>query len=165
MGTNFYFIPKMSDEDVQDILLSAKKLAESKDYSDLEKLKHRIHRVVTAIHLGKRSAGWQFLWNHNDLKYYNPDLKSIQKFLQYTEGTIKDDYGQVYTYEEFFKEIKDCLYEDDDHMTAKIFSEKYAEVVLSKEIKTLKVEDKVYNSSRGEFYINDLRFADVTEFC
>lgn len=165
MGTNFYFIPKMSVEDVQDILLSAKKLAESKDYSDLEKLKHRIHKVVTEIHLGKRSAGWQFLWNHNDLKYYNPDLESIQKFLKETEGTIKDDYGQVYTYEELFKEIEGCLYEDDDHMTAKIFSEKYAEVILAKEIKTLKVEDKVYNSSRGEFYINDLRFADVTEFC
>lgn len=98
------------------------------------------------------------------MKYYNPDLKSIQKFLKETEGTIKDDYGQVYTYEEFFKEIKDCLYEDDDHMTVKIFSEKYAGEILPKEIKTLKVEDKVYNSSRGEFYINNLRFADVTEF-
>ena len=49
-------------------------------------------------------------------------------------------------------------------MTAKIFSEKYAEVTLAREIKTLKVEDKVYNSSRGEFHINDLRFADVIEF-
>lgn len=165
MGTNFYFIPKMSDGDVQDILLSAKKLAESKDYSDLEELKNKAHKVVTEIHLGKRSAGWQFLWNHNDLKYYNPDLESIQKFLKETEGTIKDDEGQVYTYEEFFKEIKNCLYKDGDHMTAKIFSEKYAEIILVKEIKTLKVEDKVYNSSRGEFYINDLRFADVTEFC
>lgn len=144
MGTNFYFISKMSDKDVQDILLSAKKLAESKDYSDLDKLKHRINKVVTEIHLGKRSAGWQFLWNHNDLKYYNPDLESIQKFLKETEGTIKDDYGQIYTYEQFFEEIRNCLYEDDDHMTAKIFSEKYAEVILARKIKTLKVEDKVY---------------------
>jgi hypothetical protein len=49
-------------------------------------------------------------------------------------------------------------------MTAKIFSRRYAEVVLSKESKTLKTEDKIYHSSGGEFHINDLRFADVTEF-
>jgi hypothetical protein len=164
MGTNFYFIPKMSDEDVQDILLNAKKLAESKDYSDLEELKNKVHKVVTEIHLGKISAGWQFLWNHNNLKYYNPDLESIQKFLKESDGIIKDEYNQVFSYEQFFEEIGDWLYEDDDHMTAKIFSEKYADGVLPNISKTLKVGNKVYNSSRGEFHINDLRFADVTEF-
>lgn len=141
MGTNFYFIPKMSDEDVQDILLSAKKLANSKDYSDLEKLKRRIHRVVTAIHLGKRSADWQFLWNHNDLKYYNPDLESIQKFLKETEGVIKDEYGETYTYEQFFEEIKDCLYKDDYHITSTMYNKKYAIIQISG-YKPLVVEKK-----------------------
>lgn len=163
MGTNFYFIPKMSEEDVQDILLSAKKLAESKDYSDLEELKNKAHKVVTEIHLGKRSAGWQFLWNHNDLKYYNPDLKSIQKFLKETEGTIKDDYGQVYTYKEFFEEIEDWLYRDENHITAEDYDKKYNEITFTTS-RTLKVGRKTYKSSKGEFLINDLRFADVTEF-
>lgn len=164
MGTNFYFIPKMSDEDVQDILLSAKKLAESKDYLDLDKLKHRINKVVTEIHLGKRSAGWQFLWNHNDLKYYNPNLKSIQKFLKETEGTIKDEYGEIYTYEQFFEEIKDCLYEDDNHITGMVYDKKYMNSTCFFE-KSLEVGNKIYKSINGEFLINKLRFAGVTEFC
>lgn len=164
MGTNFYFIPKMSYEDVQDILLSAKKLAESKDYSDLEELKNRINKVSTEIHLGKRSSGWQFLWNHNDLKYYNPNLKSIQKFLKETEGFIKDEYGEIYTYKQFFKEIKDCLYEDDYHITGTIYNKKHCIIQISGS-KSLVVGKKVYQSKNGEFIINKLRFADVTEFC
>lgn len=164
MGTNFYFVPKMSDEDVQDILLSAKKLAESKNYSDLEELKNKAHKVVTEIHLGKRSAGWQFLWNHNNLKYYNPDLKSIQKFLKETDGIIKDEYGQVYTYEEFFEEIKDWLYEDDNHITGRVYDKKYTNSTCFFE-KSLEVGNRIYKSINGEFLINKLRFADVTDFC
>lgn len=164
MGTNYYFIPKMSDKDVQDILLSAKKLAESKDYLDLDKLKHRINKVVTEIHLGKRSSGWQFLWNHNDLKYYNPNLKSIQKFLKETEGTIKDEYGEIYTYEQFFEEIKDCLYEDDNHITGMVYDKKYMNSTHFFE-KSLEVGNIIYKSINGEFLINKLRFASVTEFC
>lgn len=163
MGTNFYFIPKMSDKDIQDILISAKKLAESKDYSDLEELKNKAYKVVTEIHLGKRSAGWQFLWNHNDLKYYNPDLKSIQKFLKETEGSITDEYGEIYTYEQFFEEIRDWLYEDDNHITGTIYDKTHGIIHINSS-KSLIVGKKVYKSINGEFLINKLRFADVTEF-
>lgn len=80
MGTNFYFIPKISDEAVNNILIKAKKLDKNRDYSDVKDLYNEVQDVLdTEIHLGKRSCGWQFLWNHNDLKYYQPNFGVYSK--------------------------------------------------------------------------------------
>lgn len=166
MGTNFYFIPKISDEDVQDILTNAKKLAESKNYLDLKELKSKVYKTVTEIHLGKRSGGWQFLWNHNDLKYYNPDLKSIKEFLEENEGIIYDEYGDFYTVEQFFnEEIKNCLYKDSNHVDSKTYRKEHPnEPYHNPTSKELHYKNNIYNSNYGEFLINKLRFADTTEF-
>ena len=51
------------------------------DYRDLEK----------EIHLGKRSYGWQFLWDYHDGKYFDPDLNSIKRFLSQDDIIIYDE--------------------------------------------------------------------------
>ena len=76
------------------------------DYSDLEK----------EIHLGKRSYGWQFLWDYHNGKYFNPSLESIKGFLLQKDIVIYDDYGNFYTVDQLFNdEIANCLYKDAMH--------------------------------------------------
>ena len=76
------------------------------DYRDLEK----------EIHLGKRSYGWQFLWDYHNGKYFNPDLNSIKKFLSQDDIIIYDEYENFYEVEQLFNdELSDCLYKDAIH--------------------------------------------------
>lgn len=66
------------------------------------------------IHLGKRSAGWQFLWDYHDGRYFEPTLKSIRKFLSQPDMVIYNEYGRTLTVEQFLEdEVKDWLYKTD----------------------------------------------------
>ena len=68
-----------------------------------------------AIHLGKRSGGWQFLWQFHDGKFYSDNLNSIKEFLNNPDYQIVDECGDVFTTEEFLNdEIGHCLYKTDD---------------------------------------------------
>ena len=53
------------------------------DYCDFEK----------EIHLGKRSYGWQFLWDYHDGKYFNSNLNSIKEFLSQDDIIIHDEFS------------------------------------------------------------------------
>ena len=76
------------------------------DYCDFEK----------EIHLGKRSYGWQFLWDYHNGKYFNPNLDSIKEFLSQDDIIIYDEYENFYEVEQLFNdELSDCLYKDAIH--------------------------------------------------
>lgn len=76
------------------------------DYYDFER----------EIHLGKRSYGWQFLWDYHNGKYFNPSLESIKGFLLQKDIVIYDEYGNFYTVDQLFNnEIANCLYKDSMH--------------------------------------------------
>ena len=76
------------------------------DYCDFEK----------EIHLGKRSYGWQFLWEYHNGKYFNPNLDSIKEFLSQDDIIIYDEYENFYEVEQLFNdELSDCLYKDAIH--------------------------------------------------
>ena len=76
------------------------------DYRDFEK----------EIHLGKRSYGWQFLWDYHDGKYFNSNLDSIKEFLSQDDIIIYDEYGNFYEVEQLFNdELANCLYKDAMH--------------------------------------------------
>lgn len=67
------------------------------------------------IHLGKRSAGWQFLWDYHNGLYFQPNLKSIKKFLSQKNIVIYDEYGKYFTVDQFFnQEIAYSLYKRDN---------------------------------------------------
>lgn len=108
MGTNFYYkIPLKSREKEKLVKLSIK--------GNLDKLIQEAVYLQSKyfIHLGKRSYGWQFLWNYNDGKFYKDNLKSIKGFLKKKGGTIYTEYNEPLTIDKFFEEIN--LYKDDDH--------------------------------------------------
>lgn len=122
MGTNFYKcrprktdrgsiekVEKFYKQTLKDII--TKGIVSDEIISDfqyeLEKFKPE------KIHLGKRSGGWQFLWNHNNKKYYQDNLESIKEFLNDGDGWIEDEYGEIFTPEQLLNdEIGDCLYND-----------------------------------------------------
>ena len=125
MGTNFYCRKidkkhrKMFSKDLSDlneyVLLNINNpkinLLEEvnrfiSDYCDFEK----------EIHLGKRSYGWQFLWDYHNGRYFNPNLDSIKEFLSQDDIIIYDEYENFYEVEQLFNdELSDCLYKDAIH--------------------------------------------------
>lgn len=111
MGTNFYYkIPvKKKDKEILQNYLDSEKFDELIDYSTTVMEKSNIH-------LGKRSYGWQFLWDLHDERYYQPTLDSITRFLINGGGNIYDEYGRKYNVDEFFDAINDCLYKDVNHI-------------------------------------------------
>lgn len=109
MGTNFYArrIPTQEEvaalhkhvEDIAAGIYSISSMPEGIEMDD-------------DIHLGKRSAGWQFNWEYHP-EYYADNLKSIMKFLSRDDIVIVDEYNTKFSLDEFFnKEIGYCLYND-----------------------------------------------------
>lgn len=123
MGTNFYALIPLKDktkEAVQKLLnniVTSFKKANTSTIEEIEEevfeLKEQLKKLVDGhkIHLGKRSAGWSFCWDANELKYYKPSLKSIHKWIVDNNAIIKDEYGEDFSWDEFInEEIGYCLY-------------------------------------------------------
>lgn len=108
MGTNFYARPILTEE------IKAKidaNIAAGKWDSDFDidepfiSVSSIAKFMASGIHLCKRSAGWQFTFDHNWGKYYKPTRDSIHKFLSSNEYTIIDEYGATYSVDEFWHEV------------------------------------------------------------
>lgn len=68
------------------------------------------------IHLGKRSCGWQFLWDYHNGIYFKPTLESIKEFLSQDDIVIYNEYGEKFTLEQFInEEVGSSLYKDEQH--------------------------------------------------
>lgn len=105
MGTNFYAI------------LPVKKVTKDRFYELAELIdKNKVDLAIYSlydlseelktykVHLGKRSYGWAFLWDLNELKYYGPELKAIEKFIKDNKATIEDEYGNTFTWDQFIND-------------------------------------------------------------
>ena len=144
MGTNYYAykIPtKKERTKVKDIVgkLQEKSLDELSDADNLHdivrtvndlsvELEQTVDKLQPKIHLGKSSHGWQFLWQYHSKggyelkgknyelkwKYYDDNLESIKKFLKRKNIQIIDEYGEKFTFDEFFKKIGWKLYKTDE---------------------------------------------------
>lgn len=124
MGTNFYLCHIPNVEQHQKM----QKLLIDKQY---EQLKELLKNSTRKYHIGKRSCGWQFLFapHVSELTYErdNPwenTLKSLREVLSNLEYIIQDEYGTHYTSEEFWQEIKPCLYNDKEHINGKQYYER-----------------------------------------
>jgi len=149
MGTNYYarIIPtKERKEAIKTVI----------DKNDFNRIKHLVRKTYGSteydiadgfcggeVHLGKRSAGWKFLWNPNwykDLKghtewedvgngcrighfvddgyevfkYYDLTKESIKKFIDREDVEIWDEYDEKQDKEEFWKMAIEWGYTDDD---------------------------------------------------
>ena len=119
MGTNFYCIAKASREQKKQAVKHLNELLsyiKDSDYilPELVQQTFEVINIPKEIHLGKRSAGWQFLWDYHNGEYFKPTLSSIKEFLK--DKYIYNEYDEHFTLEQFFNdELKDCLYADEYH--------------------------------------------------
>lgn len=118
MSTNFYSVTPISTRQRQQLNdhITASLPSADTPYSD--DLRHRYTHIAETIlaslptppiHLGKRSVGWQFLWDYHQGRYYKPNLASIKAYLQ--DKIIIDEYHRTYTLDQFLQEIDHCLYQ------------------------------------------------------
>jgi len=125
------------------------------------------------IHIGKSSVGWQFLFNHNNWKYYQPTQESINDFLQreiLAGGAFIDEYGEKVSLKDFW----DMVESEKDGWDLKSYSQyklkrwnDYLEHPEKYKVKYFKPSHPVDYSSHVETFSKDkwhLRFSDSTEF-
>lgn len=66
--------------------------------------------VDRGLHIGKNSAGWVF---HFQAHAY-PLLKNVKQYEEFLkEGIIYDEYGEEYSYEEFWEVVRETLNSED----------------------------------------------------
>ena len=121
MGTNFFCVEKISRKQrskIKSLLREYIGLVDKVDTAcDFHELHSKYNKMISDIipervHLGKRSYGWQFLWDYHDGRYFKANLESIKKFLK--DKIIVDEYGEVFSLDQFLnEEIADYLYNTD----------------------------------------------------
>ena len=159
MGTNFYLRQKLSEKDKQIVI----GLVKSDEYDKVREM------LPNDIHIGKRSGGWKFLWDHNYFQYYKPSKESLIEWLK--SGQIIDEYGDEFTFDQFWnKEIANFLYKGYDlDKYAREHPEEHSIYwdVQGRKRKLIEECPEIKNfefSPLGELYIDDLRFSIFTDF-
>lgn len=132
MGTNFYTVLPVQKRLSDKLREMADKMDVDPGYvntdidDDLYDFKEELKKNV--VHLGKRSGGWVFDWDGNEMKYYEPTLESIKKFIKDNDAIILDEYNREYGFDEFFEdEIGNVLYDRPELMNGERYWNKYPE--------------------------------------
>jgi hypothetical protein len=106
MGTNYYRIPSVEEvsrrKNDLERRLSVMDPADPKSVMDFGDGPNvwELYAEGISVHLGKRSSGWQFCWDHNNWKFYeNPD--EMIEFIK--SGRVVDEYGEIWDTEEFIR--------------------------------------------------------------
>src|SRR5574344_1368372 len=111
MGMNFY-AKKINNKEtkqrlvniIKDDMPTKKELYELINNGSIEDVSQKLYDLWNnfstaydeenkSIHLGKRSGGWQFLWQFHDGKFYNDNVNSIKEFLNNPDYQIVDESG------------------------------------------------------------------------
>lgn len=162
MGTNFYARLSIKSRDL-------KKAIEYNQQLQFYKEDYRLDRKYVVIHLGKRSAGWKFLFNANQTRLYELSIEGISKFIKENKARIFDEYKREFSLNEFWnEEVAEFLYTGYD------LSSYYEEV---KRDNGGKLPGYVYYETNhpywsipynpnehGEFYSDGLRFITINKF-
>lgn len=162
MGTNYYRIPsveEMEDRretllkqiqsieiDPASILFNFRKTIKMDDYSEGMNPWERFTDDVE-IHLGKRSAGWKFLWNFHKKKYYS-DKDELFAFIR--SGRVVNEYGEELSADEFIEMALDWN-KDNGYDLDKYYQEHPRQYH--------------YDYIEREQYIDGLRVSPSTDFC
>lgn len=190
MGTNYYALkhPNISEKEALHKLIDEDKFYDIKSkVSDLYASPHIDFGTMTLkggyIHLGKRSAGWKFLWNPNIYAYkdYQENYKiktlsiypltksGIKSFISQDDITIIDEYDEIQDKEEFWNMAINWnldgwdsdAYNDWDFRTN---GKKDIYKCESDLITYLKEQNYHLSELNHDFYSDGLRFATHNEF-
>lgn len=105
MGTNYYAIPKLSDQ-------KKAELHKAIDDNDVQALRRE---APEEIHIGKSSFGWVFLFNHHDWEHFEQSCESVHNWLK--EQFIYNEYGEKLSFDEFWSLVEGKKdYKSDGHM-------------------------------------------------
>ena len=104
MGTNVYALKREPVSQEKWELL--KTIASEQNTKALDQWMHNYSESTAAnlIHIGKRSAGWKFCFNHNDWIKYDYRLETITEFLT-SCYKIYDEYGRELSIDNFIKDF------------------------------------------------------------
>ena len=92
MGTNFYAVLPVKKKVTKNLERAIELINDDPYNVDAIELaiNDSLEEIRTnQIHLGKRSGGWVFDWDANDLKYYEPVLESIKNFVEANNALIR----------------------------------------------------------------------------
>lgn len=148
MGTNFYYKIPLKKREIEDLRNA---ITEDPALTDFEEL-CIAYTEGHVIHLGKRSAGWQFLWDLNNGDYYKDNLQSIKDFLNNSGGWVENEYGEKFTVEGFFEDIGPWLYKSEKYCDAELYHKLHPE------------EPCYYEPRDIEYQSDNLRFSKSTDF-
>ena len=106
MGTNFYarIIPSKSRKEKLKKMIDENCFDDIKDeIADIYNLSDQWNENHGKIHLGKRSAGWKFLFNPNYERYYPLTKEGLLKFLKRDDVIIHTEYFSFRENDEYSK--------------------------------------------------------------
>ena len=148
MGTNFYARRIPTQEEIAELHKCVDEIAMG--ICSVADMADKIE-MGDDIHLGKRSAGWQFNWEYHP-EYYSDNLESIKKFLSRDDIVIVDEYNTKFSLEEFLnEEIGYCLYNDPErYINGKQYDERYEDKHIAAFCEEWTSEDGL-RFSKGEF--------------
>ena len=153
MGTNFDLRKRINKEEKEKL----KQLVEKENWDAL------VENIPETIHIGKRSCGWKFCWDAHDFRYFKPTKESLIEWLK--SGDIYDEYGEKYTFDQFWNEEiwfdgLDCK---EYYKSAK--SDPYRSWMRSPEkVCEYKTKFGIDVNRYNEFYIDNLRFTVDEDF-
>ena len=141
MSTSFYKTLNLRRDQKDHIieLINKNSYKQAKDY---------LEEFAPTIHIGTRSGGWQFLFNLNKKVYYEDNRYSINSFLL-EEGPISDEYGRLYTVDEFWKVVDDTM----NGYDMKSFLKEHPEE-----------KSPIFNELEMEYHNDGLRFSKYENF-
>lgn len=103
MGTSFYAKQIISESEYKEIedAIAQRQLKCAKALIEL-------YNEAREYHIGKRSSGWQFIFEPEP---WEPNLQSIKDFLNRPDIEIYDEYGKKFTVDQFWnEEVGESLY-------------------------------------------------------
>lgn len=100
-----------------------------------------------SVHIGKRSAGWKFLFQDNP-QYYRPTRRDINRFLVLHKNNFYDEYGELQDPEDFWKNTVEKFNDGFDLSSYLNYKQERGEIVNSWE----------WTAVFDEFYSDGLLF-------
>lgn len=106
MGTNIYARINPLKAEREKFALKLKEVIDKNQFGmqdQIEDLIAEFNCRYAKVHLGKRSAGWKFLWQTN-YDYYDTTKESIDAFLRRDDVTLYNEYDEILMPEEVWDE-------------------------------------------------------------
>lgn len=116
MGTNYYRVNIPTEDDIKEMhrLIDERKFDSKRGWfvngelvpdDAVTCVQDLIDNCTEEIHICKMSYGWKTCFDHNWGKYYQPNRKSLEEFLKAPNTVIKDEYGDIISYDDFWKMV------------------------------------------------------------